>query len=120
MYDLLTIPTITIALAAGIFAVIWGLSGRIPNDYTLGSGVLVTALLVIMVPVAIIAGFAGNPVAGDALEYWMYHITAILMMAGATFWTLIERNRWSPVVLGIGALAIAVMVYRMGVIWQTG
>jgi hypothetical protein len=33
------------------------------------------------------------------------------------FWALIERNRWSTVVLGVVCLAIAVMVYRMYQIW---
>ena len=32
-------------------------------------------------------------------------------------WALIERTRWSNVVLGIAGFAIAVMVFRMYQIW---
>jgi hypothetical protein len=33
------------------------------------------------------------------------------------FWALIERTRWSTVVLGVAGFAIAVMVVRMAQIW---
>jgi len=35
----------------------------------------------------------------------------------AVLWGLIERNKWSTVVLGVACLAAAVMVYRMHQIW---
>jgi hypothetical protein len=35
----------------------------------------------------------------------------------AGFWALIERDRWSTVVLGVIGLSAAVMVYRMYQIW---
>ena len=37
--------------------------------------------------------------------------------AAAIFWALLERSRWSTVVLGVGALSVAVMIYRMFQIW---
>lgn len=120
MFDWLTYPLLVVAVIGGIFTVVWGLSGKLPNDYTLGIGLLTTLGLVILIPVAIVASFGINPPVGDALEYWMYHITGILMIAAATGWSLIERNRWSAVVLGFMCLAIAVMVYRMNVIWHFG
>ena len=41
----------------------------------------------------------------------------MLLPPAAVFWALIERNRWSTVILGVACLAIAVMVYRMYQIW---
>jgi hypothetical protein len=35
----------------------------------------------------------------------------------AVLWASVERNRWSTVVLGVGALAVAVMLWRMQQIW---
>jgi hypothetical protein len=33
------------------------------------------------------------------------------------FWALLERSRWSTVIMGVATLAVAVMVWRMQVIW---
>jgi hypothetical protein len=33
------------------------------------------------------------------------------------FWALIDRTKWSTVILGVACLAIAVMVFRMNEIW---
>ncbi len=32
-------------------------------------------------------------------------------------WALLERSRWSTVILGVIALAVAIMLWRMQVIW---
>lgn len=44
-------------------------------------------------------------------------MSALLLPAAGVFWALVERTRWSTVILGVVCLAIAVMVYRMNVIW---
>ena len=36
---------------------------------------------------------------------------------GAVLWALMERSRWSTVILGVAAIAVAIMVWRMHVIW---
>lgn len=41
----------------------------------------------------------------------------MLLPVGAVLWALMERSRWSTVILGVAALAIAIMVWRMHVIW---
>jgi hypothetical protein len=35
----------------------------------------------------------------------------------AIVWALVDRTKWSTVVLGAGAFTVAVMVYRMYQIW---
>ena len=47
----------------------------------------------------------------------MYLVSALLVPAAAVFWALVDRSRWSTVVLAVACFAIAVMVYRMGQIW---
>jgi hypothetical protein len=32
-------------------------------------------------------------------------------------WALVDRSKWSTVILGVASLAVAVMVYRMTQIW---
>ena len=113
----LTIVLIVAAAAAGVFCVALGLAGRRPSDYSVGSLALVELLLVVQVVVAIVAPFVGNPPTGDLLEYWVYLVSAVLLPIGAVLWALMERSRWSTVILGVAAIAVAIMVWRMYAIW---
>lgn len=112
-----TIVQLAVAIVAGLVSLGLGFAGRRPSDVTVGSLVLVELLLLIQVVVAIVAPFAGNPPTGDLLEFWVYLVSAVLLPVGGVMWALIDRSRWSTVVLGVVALAIAVMVWRMHVIW---
>ncbi|WAA67594.1 hypothetical protein [Microbacterium oxydans] len=112
-----TIVQIAVAVAAGIFCLVAGLIGRRPSDFSVGALALVEALLVVQIVTAIIAPLAGNPPTGDLLEYWVYLVSALLLPVGAVLWALMERSRWSTVILGVAALAIAIMLWRMQVIW---
>jgi hypothetical protein len=113
-----TIAQIAVAVVAGVFCLVIGLIGRRPSDFTVGALALVEALLIVQVIAAIIAPLAGNPPTGDLLEYWVYLVSAVLLPVGAVLWALMERSRWSTVVLGVAALAIAIMLWRMQVIWS--
>lgn len=108
---------IAVAVAAGLFCFIAGLAGRRPSDWTVGSLALVELLLIVQIVVAIVAPFAGNPPTGSLLEFWVYLVSAALLPAAAVVWALLERSRWSTVIMGVAALAIAVMLWRMQVIW---
>ncbi len=112
-----TTVQIVIACAAGLLCLGLGFAGRRPSDLTVGSLALVELLLVVQVVIAIIAPWAGNTPTGDLLEYWVYLISALLLPVGGVIWALVERSRWSTVIMGVVALALAVMVWRMHVIW---
>lgn len=113
----LTITQIVVACAAGVFCLVAGFAGRRPSDVSVGALALVEALLVVQVVVAVVAPVVGNPPTGDLLEFWVYLVSAALLPIGAVLWALMERSRWSTVILGVAALAIAVMLWRMQVIW---
>ena len=112
-----TIAQVIVACIAGLLCVVIGLAGRRPNDLTLGSLALVEVLLVAQLVIALIAPAVGNQPSGSVPEFYVYLISALLIPALAVFWALIERTRWSTVVLGVAAFAIAVMVVRMEQIW---
>lgn len=112
-----TIVQIVVAVAAGLFCLGAGFAGRRPSDFSVGALALVEVLLVAQIVVAIVAPRAGNPPTGDLLEFWVYLVSAALLPIGAVLWALMERSRWSTVVLGVAALAIAIMLWRMQVIW---
>jgi hypothetical protein len=106
-----------IAVLAGLFCLVSGLAGRKPDDLSFGAILLVEVLLVVQLVVALVAPTVGNPPSGNPLEFYTYLVSALVMLPLAGFWALVERNRWSTVVLGVAGLAAAIMVFRMLQIW---
>jgi hypothetical protein len=112
-----TIVVVAVAAAGGLLCVVLGLAGRRPSDLSVGALALLEVLLVAQVVVAVVAPFAGNPPSGSLLEFWVYLVSAVLLPPAGVVWALLERSRWSTVIMGVAALAVAVMVWRMHVIW---
>lgn len=108
---------IGISLLAGLGCLILGLAGRVPSDFSIGALAVVEIALIAQVLISLVAPIFGNHPTGSLLEFWVYLASAVLIPPAAGFWALIERNRWSTVVLGVAALAVAVMSYRMSQIW---
>jgi hypothetical protein len=112
-----TIAQVAVAVVAGLLCLVLGFAGRTPNDLTMGAAALVEVLLIVQLIVAIASPAFGNEAKGSLLEFYIYLISAVLLPLAGGFWALIERSRWSTVILGAVCLAVAVMVYRMNVIW---
>jgi hypothetical protein len=113
-----TIVQVALACVVGLVCVVLGLVGRKPSDLTVLALGLVELLLVAQVVVAIVAPFAGNAPSGNPVEFWAYLISAVIIPPLAIVWALVERTRWSNVVLGAAAFAVAVMAWRMEQIWS--
>ncbi|AZS36394.1 hypothetical protein CVS47_00995 [Microbacterium lemovicicum] len=113
----LTLVGVGLAVLAGLLCVVLGLAGRRPSDLSVGSLALVELYLVVQVVTSIVAPLTGNPPTGSLLEFWVYLVSAVLVPPAAVFWALLERSRWSTVIMGVAALAVAVMVWRMYAIW---
>ena len=112
-----TIVQLVVAVSAGLLCVVLGLIGKKPADITLGSLVLVELLLIAQLILAIVLPLVGNQPTGNPLEFWLYLVGAIIIPPLAVVWASVERTRWSTVVLGVGALSVAVMLWRMYQIW---
>ena len=117
MIEWFTWVQLAVAVAAGVLCLVLGLAGRVPSDLTIGALALVELLLVVQLIVAILAPAFGNEPSGSVLEFYVYLVSALLLPPAAAFWALLERNRWSTVILGVAALAVGVMGYRMLQIW---
>ncbi|MFT4123195.1 MAG: hypothetical protein QM635_05110 [Microbacteriaceae bacterium] len=113
----LALALIAVAVAAGGLCVILGLAGRPPDDISLGATALVELGLVLQLVVAVVAPLVGNPPSGSLVEFWAYLVTALVIPPLAVLWGLVDRVRWSTVIIGVADLAIAVMLWRMLVIW---
>lgn len=118
MIDWLYSFDLWIATASGLFLVFWGLIGRKPS----GLSILLIAAVQLMLVVQLLASIAvviqGGRAKGDTLEFFGYLVVALLIPAAAAFWALIERTKWSTVILGFGSLTVAVMLVRMLQIWS--
>ncbi len=108
---------LVLAIVVGLFAVVVGFIGWKPNDYTVGALVLIELLLLAQGVISIVLPATGSPPDGNALEFGVYAVSVLLVPPAAVVWALIDRTKWSTVVLGAGAFTVAVMVYRMYQIW---
>ena len=109
--------TVAVSLGAAFLAVGYALAGSPPNDYTLGATLVVAVLLVLQIVITVWQQVSGAQPTGDIVEFWAYLITAVLLPPAAIVWGLIERSRWSTLVLAVVGFSIAVMAYRMHHIW---
>lgn len=117
MIDWFTTLLVIVASIAAVLGVILGLLGRVPGDLVMGATALVFVLLLVQLGISIVAPLAGNHPTGSLLEFWVYLVSATLLPAAGGFWALLERSRWSTVILGIANLSVAIMAYRMWQIW---
>lgn len=108
---------VAVAVIAGVICVVLGLIGRIPGDVSMGATALVALLMVAQLVVTIVAPIVGNEPTGSLAEFYIYLISAVILPFVGGFWALLERTRWSTVVLGVICLALAVMLVRMHFIW---
>jgi len=108
---------IVVALAVGIAAIGFTIAKKGPNDLTVLGLALVGALVIVELVFGLVGPAMGNPCLGSGLEWWMYLVAALLIPPAAIIWALIERTRWSNLIIATAALGLAVMVFRMHTIW---
>jgi hypothetical protein len=117
MIEWFTTVQVIVACAAGLLCIVLGIAKKLPGDLSMGAVALVELLLIAQLVVAIVAPAVGNQPSGSLAEFYIYLISALILPLAGAFWALIERNRWSTIILGGVCLAIAVMVCRMSQIW---
>ena len=103
---------------AGLLLVVMGLIGRRPSGFSLalvaGSEFGLAMQLIASITVVIL----GERAKLDTWEFFGYLIVALMVPVAAAIWALIDRNRWSTVVMGAGVLTVVVMLVRMHQIWS--
>jgi hypothetical protein len=106
-----------VAALAGVFALFLGLAKRKPSGLSIGALAIVQLGLLVQLIASVVLVIAGERAKTDTVEFFAYLIVALMIPVAAAFWALIERTRWSTLVLGVGALTVAVMLVRMSQIW---
>ena len=105
------------AVAAGLILIFLGLIGKSPSGFSLGLAIGVEAGLLVQLILSIVLVSLGQYAVIDTWEFFGYLIVALMVPIAGAVWALVERNRWSTVVLGAVVLTIAVMLVRMQQIW---
>ena len=105
------------AVAAGLVLIFLGLIGKSPSGFSLGLAIGVEAGLLVQLILSIVLVSLGQYAVIDTWVFFGYLIVALMVPIAGAVWALVERNRWSTVVLGAAVLTIAVMLVRMQQIW---
>jgi ascorbate-specific PTS system EIIC-type component UlaA len=105
------------AALVGVFAIGLGLLKRPPSWWSVGAIATVEGLLLVQLAVSIAVVASGEQAVGDTVEFFGYLITALIVPPAAVAWAVLDRTKWSTIVLGLAGLTIAVMLVRMWQIW---
>ncbi len=112
-----------VALQMGLALVIastllaFGLAKRKPSLVSLSLIAAVELGLIVQTVISVVLVINGDRAKTDTIEFFAYLLVALLIPAGGAFWALIERNRWSTMILAVAAATVAVMLARMQQIW---
>lgn len=106
------------AALAGVFAIGLGLLKRPPSWWSVGALVTVEALILVQLAVSITLVANGKQAVGDTVEFFGYLVTALVVPPAAMAWAVVDRTKWSTMVLGVAGLTVAVMLVRMWQIWS--
>lgn len=117
MIDWWSWAQIWFATAGGLLLVLMGLVGRKPSGFSISLIALCEGALLAQLAMSIVLVVSGQRAALDTLEFFGYLLVALMVPVGAGLWALVERTKWSTVVLGAGMLTVAVMLVRMIQIW---
>ena len=98
---------------AGLLLVVMGLIGRKPSGFSLAlvAGSEFGLLMQLIASITLV--ILGERAKLDTWEFFGYLIVALMVPVAAAIWALIDRNRWSTVVMGAGILTVTVMLVRM-------
>jgi hypothetical protein len=105
-------------VVAGLLLVVMGLIGRKPSGFSLAlvAGSEFGLLMQLIASITLV--ILGERAKLDTWEFFGYLIVALMVPVAAAIWALIDRNRWSTVVMGAGVLTVTVMLVRMQQIWS--
>ncbi len=117
MFEWAYLAQVYLALAVALYCILLGIFNRPPSWWSVGAVSLVEGFLLVQLAVTIALVASGNQAKGDTVEFFGYILTALIVPPAAVGWAIVDRSRWSTVVLGVSGLTVAIMLVRMWQIW---
>ncbi|MBP6043001.1 MAG: hypothetical protein KA500_00590 [Rhodoluna sp.] len=106
-----------VAGLAALFVAVLAFAKRKPSLVSLSALALVELGLVAQLVASVTLVVGGARAKTDTIEFFGYLSVALLIPLAAGFWALVERNRWSTMVLAVAAATAGIMLARMQQIW---
>jgi hypothetical protein len=117
MTEWLYLAQLWFAVIAGSLLVFLGLIGRVPSGFSISLVALSEVGLFGQLVFSSVFVILGERAQIDTWEFFGYLLVALLIPVGGAIWALVERTRWSTLVMGAALLTLAVMLVRMYQIW---
>ena len=117
MTESLYLAQLWFAVIAGSLLVLMGLVGRVPSGFSISLVALSEIGLFGQLVFSSVFVILGERAQIDTWEFFGYLLVALLIPVGGAIWALVERSKWSTVVMGAALLTLAVMLVRMYQIW---
>ena len=117
MIDWLLTLQVIVDLSVALTLVLFGFMKRKPSLVSLSLFALVELGLIAQLIASITMVAGGARAKQDTVEFFAYVIVALLIPIGAGFWAMVERTRWSTLILAAASLTVLVMLFRMQQIW---
>jgi len=116
--DALSATVIGAALLAAVWLAVLAVRARAPRRGTLAVLAAVELLVLVQAVAAGVLLARGERPDGVA-TFVGYHLAALLTLPAGVAWSVTDRSRWSPVVLTVACLTVAVLTVRLQQIWAT-
>ena len=108
----LSVATIVVALLLAAWYFLRSALDRAPSRLDLLAMSAFSALVAVLVVVAVIGLFDG-PRPSDTATFGGYLVTTICFAPAATWLAKLEPTRWGSLILGVGAVVLPVLVLRL-------
>ncbi|AEV88392.1 hypothetical protein ACWT_7382 [Actinoplanes sp. SE50] len=108
----LSVATIVVALLLAAWYFLRSALDRAPSRLDLLAMTGFSALVAVLVVVAVIGLFDGSRPA-DTTTFAGYLVTTICFAPAATWLAKLEPTRWGSLILGVGAVILPVLVLRL-------
>jgi hypothetical protein len=111
------IGTALFAVSA-VICIVAAATKRDPGDAAILSVAAVELFLLVFGVAAGVRQAGGEAIRGEPWEFWGYLITALVLPVAAFWWAILDKSRWSNVVLAAVPITVFVMLFRMEQIWN--
>ncbi|WP_089291831.1 hypothetical protein [Actinoplanes regularis] len=108
----LSVATIVVALLLAAWYFLRSALDRAPSRPDLLAMSALSALVTVLIVVAVIGLFDGTR-PSDTATFCGYLITTVCFAPAATWMAKLEPTRWGSLILGVGAIVLPVLVLRL-------
>jgi hypothetical protein len=108
---------LALALALGVWALLWAALDRLPPRLLLQALFLLQGLLVVQAVVAVVRMSDWGGSTGELLGYLA--VSALLVPGGLVL-AVEERSRYGTLILAVACLVVAVVQVRLLAVWDAG